>query len=107
MDCLKPPKELNLDSASNLDEIWKGWKQDFKIFLQATESDGKSDIVKSSILLHCIGKPAKDVYNTFTFDNAEDNMKYDKIVEKFDAYFSPRKNLTFLHFTFLTNRSTI
>ena len=31
-------------------------------------------------------------------------MKYNEIISKFDAYFQPRKNLTFLRFTFLTAR---
>ena len=82
MDCLKRPKELNLDTASNLAETWKVWKQDYKIFLQATESTTKSDIVKSSILLHCIGKAAKDIYSTFIFAEADDNMKLDKNCQK-------------------------
>ena len=103
MDCVKPPKALNLDSASNLVEAWKVWKDNFNIFLQATESSEKTDIVTSSILLHCIGQSAKDVYKTFTFA-AGDEMKYNEIIAKFDAYFKPRKNLTFLRFTFLTAR---
>ena len=103
MDSLKPPKELSLESTSNLSETWKMWKQDFKIFLQATEADNKSNLVKSSILLHCIGKPCREVYNTFPFGENE-NMDYDVIIAKFDEHFAPRKNLTFIRFTFLTAR---
>ena len=101
---LKPPSELNLDVCGNYLEIWKAWKNDFLIYLQATESASKSDLVKSSILLHCIGKNAKEIYQTFTFDQDSDKMKYDSIIAKFDEYFMPRKNLTFLRFSFLTAR---
>ena len=43
---LKPPSELNIDSSGNLVELWKAWKNDFQIYLQATESSTKSDLVK-------------------------------------------------------------
>ena len=35
---------------------WKLWKQDFILFMTAAEYDKKPGDVKSSLLLHCIGK---------------------------------------------------
>ena len=70
--------------------------------MQATESSGKSDTVKSSILLHCIGSKSGEIYNTFTFVEQGESMKFDEIIEKFDGYFTPRKNLTLLRFKFFT-----
>ena len=103
MENLKPPKPLNLDGA-NLAETWKSWKNAFIIFLTATESNEKSDLVKSSILLHCIGKQSKEIYDTFTFEEG-DSMKFDKIIEKYENYyFKPRKNLTYMRFSFFTSR---
>ena len=102
MENLKPPKPLNLD-GTNLAETWKSWKNAFIIFLTATESNEKSDLVKSSILLHCIGKQSKEIYDTFTFEEG-DSMKFDKIIEKYDNYFKPRKNLTYMRFSFFTSR---
>ena len=55
-------------------------------------------------MLHCIGKQAKEIYNTFTFATEDDKVKYAGIIKKFDEYFSPKKNLTFLRSTFLTAR---
>ena len=80
------------------------WKQEFTIFLQAIESTTESDLVKSSVLLHCIGKQAKEIYNTFTFATEDDKVKNAEIIKKLDGYFSPKKNLTFRRFTFLTAR---
>ena len=74
------------------------------MFLPATESTTKSDLVKSSILLHCVGKQAKEICNTFTFTTEDDKVKYAENIKKFDGHFSPKKNLTFLRFTFLTAR---
>ena len=54
MGRLKPPKPLNLDG--NLLQNQKSWKQDFILFMTATEHDHKPDNMKSSLLLHCISK---------------------------------------------------
>lgn len=62
--------------------------------------DKKSDLVKSSILLTCIGKKDCEIYNTFTFDNNDDNTKFNIIIGKFNAYCSPQKNITFQHHKF-------
>ena len=102
MDGLIPPPPFHLEG--NLAEKWKMWKQDFTIFLQTTESTTKSDLVKSLILLHCIGKQAKEIYKTFTVATVDDKVKYAEIIKKFDEHFSLKKNLTFLHFTFLIAR---
>ena len=53
---------------------------------------------------YCIGSKSREIYNTFTFAEQDDNMKFDKIIEKFDGYFTPKKNLTLLRFKFFTAR---
>ena len=72
--------------------------------LSATEKDAKSDKIKSSILLHCIGQKGREIYDCFTFESNDDKMKFSKILEKFDEYCNPRKNLTFLCYKFFTCR---
>jgi len=74
-----------------------------QIFLQATESSNKTELVKSSILLHCIGRQAKELYDTFEFQEGNE-MKFEEVISKFDTYFQPRKKLTFIRYTFLTAR---
>lgn len=96
---LKAPKELCFDG--NLNENWKVWKQELTLYITATEKTKKSDEIKSSILLSCIGKKGREVYNTFTIDD-ENKMKFDIILAKFEQFFSPRKNVTFLRYKFLT-----
>lgn len=102
MDRLLPPKQLLLEG--NLVENWKRWKKDFTFYLTATEYDTKADNVKSSLLLHCIGDKAREVYDTLTFDEDGDNLKLEKILEKFEAYLAPRKNITYSRYKFLTYR---
>ena len=49
-----------------------------------------------------IGEDALEVYNNFTFDNDEDKFKVDKFSEKFEAYYSPKRNTTCERHTFFT-----
>ena len=62
--------------------------------MTATEYNGKSDEVKISLLLHCIGEKVREVYNTFVFSSTEDSMKYNRVLEHFEAYFGLRKDIT-------------
>lgn len=102
MDRFTPPEPLRFEG--NISEEWRKWKQELTLYLTATEKDKKSDQVKSSILLTCIGKKGREIYNTFIFDSDEDKMKFKAIVEKFDEYCSPRKNITFQRYKFFTCR---
>jgi len=52
--------------------------------------------------LHVAGPEALEVYNTFTWDSDDDQNKVDKIVEKFDQYCNPRKNVTWERHKFNT-----
>ena len=99
-DRLTPPKPLIVEG--NLVENWKRWKQDFTLYPTATEYTRKPNQVKSSLLVHCIGEKGREIYNNFTFDNEEDTLVYDKIIEKFEAYIALRKNLTYSRFKFLS-----
>ena len=102
MEGLKTPKPFTFDG--NVAERWKQRKEEFEWYLVATESDTKPEKVRAGILLHCLGPKGKEIYNTFTFDTAEDRVKYTKIKEKLEAYCVPRINLTLQRFKFLTYR---
>ena len=102
MERLTPPKPLSLDG--NVVENWKIWKQDFNFYMVATEYENKDDKVKSSLLLHCIGQKCREIYNTLNFEAEGDNLKFDKIIEKFEAYLAPKRNITFSRYRFFTYR---
>ena len=68
--------------------------------MTATEYNGISDEVKTSLLLHCTGEKAREVYNTFVFSSTEDSMKYNKVLEHSGAYFGPQKTLLTLVLNF-------
>ena len=82
-----------LSFEGNIADKWKKWRQEFEFFLVATESDAKSDKIKSSILLICIGQRGRDIYNTFTFTSADDKLKLLPILAKFEEYYFQEKIL--------------
>ena len=59
---------------NNAAKIARARLQEFEFFLVAAESDAKSETIRSSILLTCIGQRGRDIYNTFTFATADDKL---------------------------------
>ena len=66
----------------------------FDFYLVATESDTKSDMIKTSILLTCIGECGTEIYETVEFTTASDSLKLNPILDQFEAYCNPRPNTT-------------
>ena len=94
MDKLEPPKSLIL--TGNLAENRRRFKQQFEFYQIASCLDKKDGKVQAMALLHVVGIEALEVYiNTFQWNTERDNVKVDKIMEKFERYCNPRKNLTF------------
>lgn len=91
-------------SSDNLSEDWKIFKEDLKIYLTATEKLGKSDEIKTSVLLQCLGKQGCKIYRNFKFQTEEDSLTYATVLEKFEEYCNPQKNVTLSRFQFLTAR---
>lgn len=101
MEGLKPPTGLDL-LHGNLSENWQRFQEKFELYLNATGSASKPAKVKSSIFLHVAIEKAVEVYNTFTFEEDDDKQNLSKIMEKFEEYCNPKKNITFERYTFFT-----
>ncbi|CAB4018481.1 Hypothetical predicted protein [Paramuricea clavata] len=99
---LSPPSPFAFEG--NLAESWKQWQKALDFYLTATESDSKSDKVKTSILLTCIGEKGREIYDTFEFENAGDKLKLKPVLKKFEEYCNPRSNTTFERHKFFTYR---
>ncbi len=97
---LSPPSPFTF--KGNLAESWKQWQKALDFYLTATESDSKSDKVKTSILLTCIGEKGREIYDTFEFENAGDKLKLKPVLKKFEEYCNPRSNTTFERHKFFT-----
>ena len=99
---LNVPRALDFETG-NLNKKWKTWKEEFLIFLAATETDSKSGKVKVQMLLNLIGARGRDVFKTFTWNVAADKNKFDKVLEAFDNYVCPKKNVTMVRFSFFNH----
>ena len=95
-----PPKELSF--TGNLSENWSKWKREFGFYPTATESTSKPDAVKTSRLLTAIGEKGREVYYTFTFTDETEAIEYSTVLQKFDVYMSPKKNITYMRYRFFS-----
>ncbi|UYV79424.1 hypothetical protein LAZ67_17002555, partial [Cordylochernes scorpioides] len=71
------------------------------LYLEATEKATKPDKLKVAILLNFIGEEALEVFNTFHLkeDEAEN---FDLVINKFDDFCEPKKNVIFERFKFFS-----
>ena len=60
--------------------------------------------MRAITFLHFAGSEALDVYNSFQWNEDGDNLGIAEIMEKFERYCNPGKNLTFERHSFLTRR---
>jgi len=101
MEKLTPPEPLNLEGHS-ISDNWRRWKQRFEVFSLASGLTDKNAKVQAATFLHVASLEALEVYNTFSWENEDDKNKVDKIVEKFNTYCTPRKNITWERHVFDT-----
>ena len=87
---LKTPENFNFSKPDQ----WSKWKRKFEQFASAYRLNKEEDACRISTLLYCLGEEADDVLNS-TNISAEDAIKYDKVIGKFDEYFQVRKNMIY------------
>ena len=92
MDSFHKPSALSFDG--NTSENWRRFKQQFDIYITASGSEKKDDTVRIAILLNFAGEDAIEVFNTFQFAK-DDEKKLNKVLEQFEQYCNPRKNVVF------------
>ena len=105
MEQFQLPEPLSFQG--NLAENWRRWKQRFEVYMVASGKNAKSDEVKAATFLHLAGPDALEVFNTLSFDNAGDDKKLGKLIEKFEAYCIPRSNVTWERHVFNTRNQQI
>ena len=92
MDSFHKPSALSFHG--NTSENWRRFKQQFDIYVTASGSEKKDDAVKIAILQNFAGEDAIEVFNTFQFAEG-DEKKLNKVLEQFEQYCNPRKNVVF------------
>ena len=89
MPAFNPPSEFDF----SLPDAWPKWKKRFSRYRSAVELTKKDEPTQISTLLYAMGQAAESVFSQLTFDNAGDEDKYEKVIEKLDAYFPPSRNV--------------
>ena len=91
------PLEIHDSQAA---EKWKRFKRAWNSYSLATGLDAKTEKVQVATLLTVIGEEAREVFATFTWEEAEDNSKINKVLTKFEQYCQPRRNVPFERYRF-------
>lgn len=89
MESLRPPEGLKL--TGNVDCNWRTFKQQFELYISAIRLENKPDEQKIALLLTIAGPNAIEMFNTFVFDQPDDDKKLEEVIKKFDAHCSPKK----------------
>lgn len=97
---IKQPDTMSWEGS--LAENWRFFKQKFDLFLKASRSTKESSEFKTALLLSCIGDRALKIYNNFSFASTESNQDFTTVINKFEAYFNPEKNVTYERHIFLS-----
>lgn len=92
MSDLLVPKSLNLQG--NVSANWRRWRQQFELYLVASEKNKKPERLQCALFLHVAGEEAQEVYNTFTIP-AADVDRLEVLYNRFEQYCTPLKNVTF------------
>ncbi|XP_072145556.1 uncharacterized protein [Dermacentor andersoni] len=103
MELVKPPEHLQLSGSSdNIAKNWNLFSQKFELFLQATAStkEPRSEAVKAALLLSVAGDDAVEVFNNFTFLEAERKNDYTTVVRKFKEYCEEQQNEVYERYIF-------
>ena len=98
----KPPEPLSF--TGNVAQNWREFAEQLQWFLAGTESTEKGDEVKIGIMLSYAGKEAREIYKTLPWTSEGDANKFDKVLEAFQNYCSPRKNIIYERYTFWSLR---
>lgn len=90
INCLPAIASFGVNSEpTNVGQRWQIWKKQLEYYIIAC---GVTDIAqKRALFLHLIGPECQEIFSTFT-DTGDD---FEGALEKFDAYFMPKKNIPF------------
>lgn len=84
-----PPTDFPFDKPTE----WPDWKQRFVRYRTATKLNKEDGDVQVSCLIYAMGSESENIYRSFTFAEDRHRNDFDKVIEKFDEYFVPRRNV--------------
>lgn len=97
----RPPAQFSFEG--NLSKNFKRFKQNFEIYLMASEKHTKPDETKIALLLSCMGEEAVEVFNTLKLSD-EERKNYKRVMQEFEKYMNPKKNEVYERFKFFSRK---
>ena len=100
-NCAKCPDQLDIEHR-NPSQAWMEWKEEFEIYLLASNLSKAEGAVKVGLLLNLIGRYGRDLYKSFEYRPeipadgdrdlvpAESKHDYEVVLKKFDECFRIR-----------------
>ena len=96
---LLPPGPLDIHDAQ-ASEKWTRFKRALDNYALAMELNKKSEAIQVATLLTVVGEDAREVFPTFTWVTGGDEAKIELVLQKFEQYCWPRKNVLFERYCF-------
>ena len=93
------PLDMNM---SNLAASWERFSQRYNNFAIATGVNAKEEATQVATLLSIIGNDGLDTYNAFSWAAEGDKLKIETVINKFEAFCSPKKNAVYERYVFNT-----
>ena len=75
---IPPPLEV---ISGNVPENYTRWKRQMEVYLAASGASAKDGKVQTAIILNCAGPQVLEVYDNIVWENPEDKLKPDKVLE--------------------------
>lgn len=97
---VQPPGHLS--GEGDITENWKRWRNDFFIYLKASNYVKKSIDVQAYLLKQHIGEFGQAAINKITFSHSKDKDNIHTLVEKLNSVFEPPKNELIERYNFFT-----
>lgn len=97
---VQPPGHLS--GEGDITENWKRWRNDFFIYLKASNYVKKSIDVQAYLLKQHIGEFGQAAINKITFSHSKDTDNIHTLVEKLNSVFEPPKNELIERYNFFT-----
>lgn len=102
MDKLERPQHFLF--KGNMSHTRELWLKQFHFYLTTTKKNNKDDKINTLMLLTCIGQKGGEIYETFTFNSANDERKLEPVLNTFYEYCYPSKNVIILRHKIVTYR---
>lgn len=97
MDVFNLPKPLLAEG--NMDHNWKLFKEEYEIYMTASEKSKKAADVRAAIFLNLVGEYGRQLCTNFNMA-AEDKKDVVKVMARFENFCAPKKNIIYERFKF-------